>query len=268
MTDVTSRESGDQDTAAPGGATAGQSQVPADRPATLAGRIRHSFLASVGSIVFGMEDGTVSIFGLVFGVAVSAPDSRAVLLAGGTGAVAAAVSMMAGTFLDVESTNDQAAARVADARARYVADARARYQADPGLADSDVNRRLVSAGLSDTDAATVAGIIGKHPETKLKLAAGLDLGTSEPARQSPIVQSLWMFVTDLFAAAVPVVPFALFTLGIARLVSLSVTFVLLVLLGVGRSMIGRRRLLPTVAETIGIAAAAACAGLLVGKLIS
>jgi hypothetical protein len=30
----------------------------------------------------------------------------------------------------------------------------------------------------------------------------------------------------------------------------------------------RRRLLPTVAETIGIAAAAACAGLLVGKLIS
>ena len=260
MTDVTSQESADRDTAAPGPATAGQSQAPADRPAALADRIRRSFLASVGSIVFGMEDGTVSIFGLVFGVAVSAPDSRAVLLAGGTGAVAAAVSMMAGTFLDVESTNDQAAARVADARARY--------EADPGLADSDVNRRLVSAGLSDTEAATVAGIIGKHPETRLKLAAGLDLGTSEPARQSPVVQSLWMFVTDLFAAAVPVVPFALFTLGTARIVSLAVTFVLLVLLGVGRSMIGRRRLLPTVAETIGIAAAAACAGILVGKLIS
>ena len=96
------------------------------------------FLASVGSIVFGMEDGTVSIFGLVFGVAASVPDSRAVLLAGGTGAVAAAVSMMAGTFLDVESTDDQAAARVADARARY--------EADPGLQDSDVHRRLVTAG--------------------------------------------------------------------------------------------------------------------------
>ena len=260
MTDVTSQESPDRDAAAPGPAAAGQSQAPADRPATLADRIRRSFLASVGSIVFGMEDGTVSIFGLVFGVAVSAPDSRAVLLAGGTGAVAAAVSMMAGTFLDVESTNDQAAARVAEARARY--------EADPGLADSDVNRRLVSAGLSDTEAATVTDIIGKHPETRLKLAAGLDLGTSEPARQSPVVQSLWMFVTDLFAAAVPVVPFALFTLATARMVSLAVTFVLLVLLGVGRSMIGRRRLLPTVAETIGIAAAAACAGILVGKLIS
>ncbi len=101
MTDVISGESRGPDPAT-AAATAGQTQGPADRPAALTDRIRRSFLASVGSIVFGMEDGTVSIFGLVFGVAVSAPDSRAVLLAGGTGAVAAAVSMMAGPFLDVE----------------------------------------------------------------------------------------------------------------------------------------------------------------------
>ena len=84
MTDVTAQESEDREAAASGSAT-------------LAGRIRRSFLASVGSIVFGMEDGTVSIFGLVFGVAASAPDAHAVLLAGATGAIAAAVSMMART---------------------------------------------------------------------------------------------------------------------------------------------------------------------------
>lgn len=65
--------------------------------APLATRVRRSFDASVGSIVFGMEDGAVSIFGLVFGVAASAPDAHAVLLAGATDAAAAAVSMMAGT---------------------------------------------------------------------------------------------------------------------------------------------------------------------------
>ena len=37
--------------------------------------IKASFSDSVGDIVFGMEDGTVSIFGLVFGVAASAPNS-------------------------------------------------------------------------------------------------------------------------------------------------------------------------------------------------
>jgi len=47
--------------------------APADRPRTLSHRIRRSFVASVGSIVFGMEDGTVSIFG----VAASAPNSSA-----------------------------------------------------------------------------------------------------------------------------------------------------------------------------------------------
>ena len=36
----------------------------------------------------------------------------------------------------------------------------------------------------------------------------------------------------------------------------------------GRSMIGHRRVLPTVTETIAIAAAAACAGVVVGKLIA
>jgi len=45
-----------------------------------------------------------------------------VLLAGATGAISAAVSMMAGTFLDVETANDQAASRTAEERARYAAD--------------------------------------------------------------------------------------------------------------------------------------------------
>jgi VIT1/CCC1 family predicted Fe2+/Mn2+ transporter len=226
----------------------------------VAGRVRSSFVASVGSIVFGMEDGTVSIFGLVFGVAAAAPDSHAVLLAGGTGAVAAAVSMMAGTFLDVESTNDQAAARLAEERARYGAD-RDRW-------DGAARDRLVSAGFSDSEAQTTVGILRSHPETGLKIAAAVDLGVGEATRQNPFVQSAWMFVTDLFAAAVPVIPFGLFALATARIVSLSVTLILLILLGVGRSMIGHRRLLPTVAETIVIAAAAAAAGLAVGKLIA
>jgi vacuolar iron transporter family protein len=232
----------------------------ADRPATMFDRIHRSFIASVGSIVFGTEDGTVSIFGLVFGVAFSAPNSHAMLLAGGTGAVAAAVSMMAGTFLDVESTNDQAAARLAKEKARF--------DANPNQEDQAIHGRLVSAGFSDSEAETVIGIVGKHPDAGVKIAAAVDLGVGEASRQNPLVQSTWMFVTDLFAAAVPVIPFALFSLATARIVSLSVTFVLLVLLGVGRAKVGRRRLLPTVAQTVGIAAAAALAGVGVGKLIS
>ncbi len=227
---------------------------------TLMGRIRQSFVASAGSIVFGMEDGTVSIFGLVFGVAAAAPDSHAVLLAGGTGAVAAAVSMMAGTFLDVESTNDQAAARLEQERAHYEAHQHEESQLLRG--------RLISAGFSSSEAETVLGVVGRHPEAELRLAAAAGLGTGEMARKSPFVQSAWMFVTDLFAASVPVLPFAFLTLTAARIVSLFVTLVLLIFLGIGRGAIGQRRVLPTVIETIVIGAAAAGAGVGVGKLIA
>jgi vacuolar iron transporter family protein len=126
----------------------------------------------------------------------------------------------------------------------------------------------VRAGFSDTEAATVTAIISKHPDTLLKIAAAVDLGASQAARQNPWVQSVWMFVTDLLAAVVPVIPFALFGLATARLVSLAVTFVLLVILGVGRARIGHCPVLPTIAQTVGIAAAAALAGIAVGRLIA
>ena len=145
---------------------------------------------------------------------------------------------------------------------------KARFDANPSQEEQAIHGRLVSAGFSDSEAETVIGIVGKHPGTGVKIAAAVDLGVGEASRQSPLVRSAWMFFTDLFAASVPVIPFALFSLATARIVSLLVTFVLLVLLGVGRAKVGRRRLLPTVAQTVGIAAAAALAGVGVGKLIS
>jgi vacuolar iron transporter family protein len=64
--------------------------------ASILPRLKRSLVASAGTIVFGMEDGTVSIFGLIFGVAATTSSSVTVLIAGASGAAAAAVSMMAG----------------------------------------------------------------------------------------------------------------------------------------------------------------------------
>jgi len=45
-------------------------------------RLKTSLQASAGDVVFGMEDGTVSIFGLVFGVAATTTDQKVMLIAG------------------------------------------------------------------------------------------------------------------------------------------------------------------------------------------
>jgi len=70
--------------------------------ASILSELKRSLIESAGTIVFGMEDGTVSIFGLIFGVAATTTSSHAVLIARAAGAAAAAVSM-AGAFLDAES---------------------------------------------------------------------------------------------------------------------------------------------------------------------
>jgi predicted membrane protein (TIGR00267 family) len=77
-----------------------------------------------------------------------------------------------------------------------------------------------------------------------------------------------MFGADLIAAFVPVIPFALYPLESARIISLVITGLLLLLLGIGRGLVGRRNILLTALETLGIAALAAAAGVLVGKLIT
>ena len=221
--------------------------------------IWQSFMASLGAIVFGMEDGTVSIFGLVFGVAASATSSHLVLLAGATGAISAAVSMMAGTYLDVSTERDRAQSAIATKQLEI--------DQMPQQVAQEVRDQLLTAGLTQQDAETVLTILQRTPDALLKdeTAFNLQIGTS--ANQNPWVQSIWMFIADLFAAFVPVLPFAFLPLGSARTVSLIVTALLLLLLGIGRGIIGHKNVLVTALQTLAIAAAAAAAGLIVGSLV-
>jgi len=219
-----------------------------------------SFYDSIGDIVFGMEDGTVSILGLVFGVASSTTSSSVVLLAGATGAISAAVSMMAGTFLDVESTNDQAKAKLA----------REQSEIDNNLAgeQQEVRDRLHTAGFNEQDTAAIVDALARHPKILLHVEAATELQLGSTEQKNPFVQSAWMFFSDLFAASVPVVPFALLPLANARLVSLIITAILLLLLGVGRGLVGHRNVVLAALQTLGIATAAALAGFLIGKLVT
>ena len=217
-------------------------------------------MSALGAIVFGMEDGTVSIFGLVFGVAASATNSQTVLLAGATGAISAAVSMMAGTYLDVSTERDRAQAAIKKEQDKITQ--------QPEQEAQEVRERFVQAGFTSADAETITTIIQRTPGAMLKNETAFDLHIGDAAGQNPWAQSIWMFVADLFAAFVPVVPFAFLPLGSARSVSLVVTTVLLLVLGVGRGIIGNRNVFVTALQTLAIAAAAGAAGLLVGLLIA
>ncbi len=237
------------------------SQPGSIQPAVSFGKkVWNSFNDSIGEIVFGMEDGTVSIFGLVFGLAASAQNSHEVLLAGATGAAAAAISMMAGTYLDVESTQAKAKADIDHERIEI--------EQSPQEEIEEIRMRLRHEGFAEAEITQILQVLARRPEIMLKyeIAAELQIGRAE--QQNPVIKSLWMLIADLFAAAVPVVPFALYPLATARAVSLGITFLLLLFLGIARGLIGRRNVLITTLQTVIIAAAAAAAGVFIGKWIS
>lgn len=222
--------------------------------APLTQRIANSFRASFGDIVFGMEDGTVSIFGLVFGVAASTTDTRTVLVAGMTGAIAAAVSMMAGAYLDAETALDQARNHAEGIDPAVVADAR-------------IRSALVGRGVPH-DAVDELNALGRrYPQLPRALHLAYDANDAQQ-QASPLAHATWMFLADLVAALVPVLPFALLPMNEARYASIVFTAAVLVLLGIGRARIGKRRVLSTTLQTLGIAAAAGVAGVLVGNLFA
>ncbi len=228
--------------------------------ASLLQAVRTSFFASFGNSVFGMEDGTVSIFGLVFGVAASATNSRVVLLAGATGAAAAAIAMMAGTYLDAESTRGQAKARIAQKK-------QAIEQNRPSELEK-VMERLRGAGLSVQDSTAVVAVLDRHPVLLFKVGTAFELQIAGEDQRNPLVRSLWMFFADLLAAFTPVIPFAFFDLPTARIVSISITAILLLLLGIGRGIVAKSSILRGAVETLGIATAAAITGYFIGKRVS
>jgi vacuolar iron transporter family protein len=223
-------------------------------------RVRASLVASIGDVAFGMEDGAVSVAGLVFGVAASTNDSQIVLLAGATGAIAGAVSMMAGTYLDVHSERSRAIALVERAR-RGIA-------ADPAGALERVAGRLRAAGFTDAEARGVTAAFERNPGALLDYVVAFDLGVSRDAGESPWTHALWMFFADLFAASIPVIPFALFPIETARIVSLVMTGMLMAVLGIARGRIGHEPVWRTALQTMTIAGVAALAGVVIGRLVT
>jgi len=217
--------------------------------------LRTSLEASAGDVVFGMEDGTVSIFGLVFGVAATTNDQSAVLIAGASGAVAAAVSMMAGTYLDAETNEDQA--KLLDSR--IATD----LKNDLAAVVSRITQRLQVAGLVHEQEAIASHFLSSQPA----IAKAFAMALADPAggsMDSALVRSLWMLIADFLAAAIPILPFAFLPVPEGRVVSAVITTALLVALGVGRARIGGRNVLRTVIETVSIGIAAALAGVGIG----
>jgi len=222
--------------------------------------VKSSFTESVGDIVFGMEDGAVSIAGLVFGVAFSVHTNTPVILAGATGATAAAISMAAGAYLDVESRKDLARQKiqyewneVENNRQSELAEERQRFR---------------KFGFTPSETHNLVEALRTKPRTLLKFEEAFEVQVGNEANINPYAHAGWMFLADVIAASTPVLPFFFFPLAIARIVAIIVAARLLFAVGIGRGIIANTNIWITAIATLGIATVAAVGGIVIGQVIT
>lgn len=177
--------------------------------------VKSSFMESVGDIVFGMEDGAVSIAGLVFGVAFSVHTTTPVILAGGTGATAAAISMAAGAYLDAESRKDLARQKIQYEKNEV------ENNRPSELAEE--RKRFRKFGFTPSETHNLVEALRTKPKTLLKFEEAFEVQVGNEANVNPYAHAGWMFLADVIAASTPVLSFFFFPLATARIVAIIAT---------------------------------------------
>ena len=162
----------------------------------------HSGLLGGGNLraaILGVNDGLVSNFSLVMGVAGGTGDPTIVLLAGIAGLLAGAFSMAAGEYVSVSSQRDVYRFRI---RVESV-----RLRDFPGDAELALAESYRSKGLTQQEAGVVARRIMADPDVALDTKVREDLGLDPRSLGLPWGAAASSFVAFVLGAVVPVLPY-------------------------------------------------------------
>ena len=149
--------------------------------------------------VFGVNDGLVSNFALIAGVAGGSDKPGAVALAGVAGLIAGAFSMGTGEYVSVASQSELAQAEIDVERAEI--------SKRPEAEMRELALLYESRGVDSETARKVAEQLSADPEQAWRIHAREELGIDPDDLPSPYVAAGSSFVAFSLGAFVPLVPY-------------------------------------------------------------
>src|SRR5438270_12253338 len=177
-------------------------------------------LASIREVVFGAQDGLVSTFAVIAGLAAAGVGPLVVVLGGAVSAMAGVLSMSIGTFLSSRAQR-QLYERELDRERREIRD-------HAGEEIAELIAALSARGMTRAEAAEVARRIGRHPDILLSALAIFELGLAPQRLGAPVRDALVMAVAFGGASVVPLLPFllaqGLAALGLSAVLTLAALF--------------------------------------------
>jgi vacuolar iron transporter family protein len=214
---------------------------------------------SLRAAVFGVNDGLVSNFALIMGMAGGSGQADVVLLAGIAGLVAGAGSMAAGEWVSVRSQRELYERELSVEA----------WELEQFPEDEQHELELIyrAKGLAEEDARTVAAAIMADPAVALDTLAREELGLDPGDLGSPWNAATSSFVAFALGALVPLAPFV-FAAGPAAITT-SAVISGFALAGVGAaiSVFTGRGAIRSALRMVGIGGGAALVTYLVGTLV-
>ena len=173
--------------------------------------------------VLGVNDGLVSNFSLVMGVAGGTNNPDFILIAGVAGLLAGAFSMAAGEYISMRSQRE--------AYEHILLQKRAAIETNPEREEMDLALLYEAKGLPRADAQLVAGHVISDPEVALDTIARESLGINPNQLGSPWGATISSFTAFVIGSLVPILPYLLGVEDRAALVSAVLSALALVCVG-------------------------------------
>jgi VIT1/CCC1 family predicted Fe2+/Mn2+ transporter len=165
----------------------------------------------IRELVFGMQDGTMSIVGLLAGMQGATRSQALVLVAGATAVLAGAFSMAAGSYLSSRAEKD-----ILD---RERADAAKLAESEPYLAQEGILDALTREGLPREHAYKVVRLLSSRHKVLIATFNEKVFGLGELELSNPMKGAIVMALSFIAGGLLPLIPYLLIRGPIAIWVS-------------------------------------------------
>jgi VIT1/CCC1 family predicted Fe2+/Mn2+ transporter len=213
----------------------------------------------VRDVIFGANDGLVSILALVAGVYGAITDSRTILVAGMAGAVAGAISMGAGAYLSSKSEKE------VTEKERERKGIRKRRSSEEER--EELIRFYQAKGFRKQEAEAIASRVSSEMALRAEYTMGEEVGLTSEESWPPVKAAILTGLSFALASLIPIVPFAFMEVTPAAITASLASMAALFGVGANKAIFTRKSWTGSGLEMMAIGTLAAAATYVIGLAI-
>ena len=213
----------------------------------------------VRDVVFGANDGLVSILALVAGVYGAITDSHLILVAGLAGAVAGALSMGAGAYLSSKSEQE---VTQRESRRKGI-----RRKRTPDEEREELVRLYVSRGFGREEAEAIADRVASRMDLAAEVTIGDEIGMASEESWPPAKAGALTGLTFAIVSLIPILPFAFMDVTLAVMTAVIASTASLFAVGASKAIFTRQNWIRSGLEMMVVGTLAAAATYVIGLAI-